>query len=171
MKQLFLDTSLVFWPPDFSAMFRCFQLTNYVANFMNSVLMAVRANRHLAGPVGVRRLWRRRSCASAARNHARGVDAVRLHVPSPHAGDPGNRGLRWIGLSNSLWEKLLIAHPAIALPLAVWLLWGFFESMPFDLEEAAMVDGCCSSRPSSNIPCCIYEDVISFEDGSIGHLD
>jgi ABC-type glycerol-3-phosphate transport system permease component len=48
---------------------------------------------------------------------------------------------RTIGLTDTLWG-LLIAHLAISLPLAVWLLWGFFKSMPFDLEEAAMVDGC-----------------------------
>ncbi|UOK73445.1 carbohydrate ABC transporter permease [Ancylobacter polymorphus] len=48
---------------------------------------------------------------------------------------------RSIGLADSLWG-LLIAHLAISLPLGVWLLWGFFKSMPFDLEEAAMVDGC-----------------------------
>jgi len=46
-----------------------------------------------------------------------------------------------IGISDSLFG-LLVAHLAIALPLGVWLLWGFFKSMPFDLEEAAMVDGC-----------------------------
>ena len=37
---------------------------------------------------------------------------------------------------------LILAHTTITLPLGVWLLWGFFKQMPFDIEEAAMVDGC-----------------------------
>ncbi|EBW2381199.1 carbohydrate ABC transporter permease, partial [Salmonella enterica subsp. enterica serovar Enteritidis] len=31
---------------------------------------------------------------------------------------------------------------AITLPLGIWMLWGFFKSMPFELEDAAMIDGC-----------------------------
>jgi multiple sugar transport system permease protein/N,N'-diacetylchitobiose transport system permease protein len=43
-------------------------------------------------------------------------------------------------LTDSLWG-LIISHTTITLPLGVWLLWGFFKAMPFELEEAAMVDG------------------------------
>jgi multiple sugar transport system permease protein len=46
-----------------------------------------------------------------------------------------------IGLGESL-VSLIIAHCTLTLPLGIWLLWGFFKSVPFDLEEAAMVDGC-----------------------------
>jgi multiple sugar transport system permease protein len=46
-----------------------------------------------------------------------------------------------VGLTDSLFA-LVGAHLAIALPLGVWLLWGFFKTMPLELEEAAMVDGC-----------------------------
>lgn len=45
-----------------------------------------------------------------------------------------------MGFTDTLWG-LIIAHTTIALPLGVWLLWGFFKAMPFELEEAAMVDG------------------------------
>src|ERR1035437_2910530 len=37
---------------------------------------------------------------------------------------------------------LVIAHCTLALPLAIWLLWGFFKSMPLELEDAARVDAC-----------------------------
>lgn len=47
----------------------------------------------------------------------------------------------WLGIADSLLG-LVIAHCTLTLPLGVWLLWGFFKSMPFELEEAAMVDGC-----------------------------
>lgn len=46
-----------------------------------------------------------------------------------------------IGLADHLLGVVL-AHCTLSLPLGVWLLWGFFKNMPFDLEEAAMVDGC-----------------------------
>jgi ABC-type glycerol-3-phosphate transport system permease component len=37
---------------------------------------------------------------------------------------------------------LIIVYLAFALPLAIYMLRGFFASIPKDLEEAAMVDGC-----------------------------
>lgn len=46
-----------------------------------------------------------------------------------------------IGLADTLLS-LVIAHLTITMPLGVWFLWGFFKTMPFELEEAAMVDGC-----------------------------
>lgn len=46
-----------------------------------------------------------------------------------------------LGLSDSL-TGLIASHLTLTLPLGVWFLWGFFKNMPFELEEAAMVDGC-----------------------------
>lgn len=46
-----------------------------------------------------------------------------------------------IGLSDTLLS-LIASHLTLTLPLGVWFLWGFFKGMPFELEEAAMVDGC-----------------------------
>jgi ABC-type glycerol-3-phosphate transport system permease component len=30
----------------------------------------------------------------------------------------------------------------ITMPLAIWMLKGFFDSIPYEIEEAAIVDGC-----------------------------
>jgi multiple sugar transport system permease protein len=46
-----------------------------------------------------------------------------------------------LGFADSLLG-LVISHCTLTLPLAIWLLWGFFKGMPFELEEAARVDGC-----------------------------
>lgn len=35
-----------------------------------------------------------------------------------------------------------ISYTSFTVPLAVWLLWGYLQSIPKDFEEAAMVDGC-----------------------------
>jgi len=44
-------------------------------------------------------------------------------------------------LTDSLWS-LVLTYPTFTLPFATWLLAGYFRSIPFDLEEAALVDGC-----------------------------
>ncbi|RZA30678.1 MAG: carbohydrate ABC transporter permease [Proteobacteria bacterium] len=46
-----------------------------------------------------------------------------------------------LGLADHL-IAVVLAHCTLSIPLGVWMLWGFFKAMPFDLEEAAMVDGC-----------------------------
>jgi arabinogalactan oligomer/maltooligosaccharide transport system permease protein len=39
------------------------------------------------------------------------------------------------------WEGLVLAYCTTALPFSVWTLKGYFDSIPYDLEEAAVVDG------------------------------
>lgn len=46
-----------------------------------------------------------------------------------------------IGLIDSL-PGLILADSAFAIPLAVWMMKGFFDGLPTELEEAAQVDGC-----------------------------
>lgn len=44
-----------------------------------------------------------------------------------------------------LWDSrlgLILAYLSFNLPYTVWILIGFFQSIPVDLEEAAMIDGC-----------------------------
>ncbi len=48
---------------------------------------------------------------------------------------------RQTGLYNSL-IGLAIANAAFVLPLATWLMKGFFDRIPIEVEEQAMVDGC-----------------------------
>ena len=82
-------------------------------------------------------------------------------------GSIGNRARKWFGL----WFMVQKMYPAIAtaipvylvmrslhlidtktaliimntsfnLPLVIWLMMGFFEQLPLELEESAMLDGC-----------------------------
>ena len=48
--------------------------------------------------------------------------------------------LRALGLINT-YPGLILPYVTFAMPLAVWLLVGFFRQLPADLEEAAFVDG------------------------------
>jgi len=38
--------------------------------------------------------------------------------------------------------SMIIAHTTFNLPLAIWILRGYFAEIPVDMEEAAMMDGC-----------------------------
>ena len=38
--------------------------------------------------------------------------------------------------------SLILAYVSFALPFSTWMLVGFFRSIPLELDEAAMVDGC-----------------------------
>jgi multiple sugar transport system permease protein len=48
--------------------------------------------------------------------------------------------VRMAGLVNHPWG-LILPYSALNLPFAIWLLTGSFEQIPFELEEAAAVDG------------------------------
>ncbi|MBV9538466.1 MAG: carbohydrate ABC transporter permease [Acidisphaera sp.] len=43
-------------------------------------------------------------------------------------------------LTGTLWP-LVITHLVITIPIVVWVMIGFFEGLPGELEEAALVDG------------------------------
>ncbi|MGK5509358.1 carbohydrate ABC transporter permease [Brevibacillus formosus] len=46
-----------------------------------------------------------------------------------------------LGLLNSLWSLILI-YTASGIPISVFILTGFFRTLPIELEEAARIDGC-----------------------------
>lgn len=51
-----------------------------------------------------------------------------------------SRVVSWLGLQDSLWSLVLV-YPTITVPVSVWLLLGFFKTIPRDMEEQALVDG------------------------------
>lgn len=61
-------------------------------------------------------------------------------VPTIAVGAPLVETMRTLGLSDTSLG-LAIAHTTISLPLSIWLMSSFFESVPDELEEAAKVDG------------------------------
>jgi multiple sugar transport system permease protein len=48
---------------------------------------------------------------------------------------------QYLHLSDRLWA-LIVIYPSFTIPFAIWLLMGFFKSIPQELEDAALVDGC-----------------------------
>lgn len=53
--------------------------------------------------------------------------------------------MRFVNLDDTL-PGLVIPYVAFSLPLAIWILIGFFDEIPRELDDAAMVDGCTRLR-------------------------
>ena len=45
-----------------------------------------------------------------------------------------------LGLFDTRWA-LILTYPTFLIPFCTWLLMGYFRSIPFELEECAMIDG------------------------------
>ncbi|MDA8217457.1 MAG: carbohydrate ABC transporter permease [Dehalococcoidales bacterium] len=40
------------------------------------------------------------------------------------------------------YQALILTHLIITMPMIIWLMIGFFEDLPSELEDAALIDGC-----------------------------
>ncbi len=54
---------------------------------------------------------------------------------------PMSRVITKLGLRDSL-ASLILVYPSFTVPFSTWLLMGFFKTIPQELEDAALVDGC-----------------------------
>src|SRR5216117_1941900 len=54
---------------------------------------------------------------------------------------PLSRVISKLGLQDRLWSLVLV-YPSFTVPFSTWLLMWFFKTIPFDIEDAAMIDGC-----------------------------
>ncbi len=53
---------------------------------------------------------------------------------------PLSRVVAILGLQDTIWS-VVVVYPSFTIPFSIWLLMGFFKSIPKELEDAAMVDG------------------------------
>jgi ABC-type glycerol-3-phosphate transport system permease component len=117
-----------------------FELTDYPAYFANSVIVAF-------STVVITMVLAVMIAYAVARYRIRGKKAIVIAMlyaymfPPLLVAIPLYAFFVKIGLGDSL-ISLVAAHLTLTLPLGVWFLWGFFRNLPFEIEEAAMVDGC-----------------------------
>jgi multiple sugar transport system permease protein len=116
------------------------ELTDYPTHFMNSVIVAVVT-------VLITMVFSIMIAYAVTRQRIRGkklIVGAMLYAymfPPLLIAIPMFTIFARLGLSDTLFS-LIASHLTLTLPLGVWFLWGFFKGMPFELEEAAMVDGC-----------------------------
>jgi multiple sugar transport system permease protein len=53
---------------------------------------------------------------------------------------PLSRVISILGLQDTIWS-VAVVDPSFTVPFSIWLLMGFFKSIPREIEDAAMVDG------------------------------
>jgi multiple sugar transport system permease protein len=113
--------------------------TDFVAWYGNSAVVSV-SSTLLATAVGTLGAY------SLARLRFRGRSAfssavlITYLVPPSILFIPLYAQMRTLGLADSL-AGLVAAYPSFTVPFVTWLLMGYFESIPDELEEAAMIDG------------------------------
>ncbi|MEO1369239.1 MAG: sugar ABC transporter permease [Acidobacteriota bacterium] len=53
--------------------------------------------------------------------------------------------VQWLGLG-STWIGLILVYTTTAIPFCVWMLKGYFDTIPRELEESARIDGASTSQ-------------------------
>ena len=105
-------------------------------------------HRHRLGGVHLR-LARRRACFAAyaiERLRFRGSKQVGLAIFLAYLVPPSILFIPLaaivfkLGLFDTRWA-LILTYPTFLIPFCTWLLMGYFRSIPFELEECALIDG------------------------------
>lgn len=144
-SQLFRDPSLLpSWPLSLQSYEDLLGTTNYLQQFGNSVVVALSVvaitltiSIVVAYTITRYRL-RGKSLLISSMLYAYMFPPLLLAIPLLSI-------FASVGLSDTRLA-VIVAHCTLTLPLGIWLFWGFFKAMPFELEEAAMVDGCSRIR-------------------------
>jgi len=131
----------MFWPKPFATenYEQLVRKTEFVAWYKNSVFVAV-SSTLLATSVGTIGAYALARLRFFGRGFLASATLITYLVPPSILFIPLYAQMRNLGLANSL-SGLIAAYPSFTVPFVTWLLMGYFESIPEELEEAAMIDG------------------------------
>jgi len=131
----------MFWPSPivFENYEQLLRKTDFTSWFTNSAIVAVSSTllATAVGTIGAYALARLRFRGRAFMSSA---TLITYLVPPSILFIPLYAQIRTLGLSDSL-AGLIAAYPSFTVPFVTWLLMGYFESIPVELEESAMIDG------------------------------
>jgi multiple sugar transport system permease protein len=113
--------------------------TDFLAWFGNSVVVAV-SSTLLAAAIGTIGAYALARLSFLGRAFMSSAVLITYLVPPSILFIPLYAQMRNLGLADSL-AGLIAAYPSFTVPFVTWLLMGYFESIPVELEEAAMIDG------------------------------
>jgi multiple sugar transport system permease protein len=131
----------MFWPSPF-ALENYGQLlgkTEFLSWYGNSVVVAV-SSTFVATAVGTIGAYALARLRFLGRGFMASATLITYLVPPSILFIPLYAQIKNMGLANSL-AGLIAAYPSFTVPFVTWLLMGYFESIPEELEEAAMIDG------------------------------
>jgi len=131
----------MFWPKPFATenYRQLVAKTEFAAWYKNSVFVAVTSTL-LATGVGTIGAYALARLKFFGRGFLASATLITYLVPPSILFIPLYAQMRNLGLANSL-SGLIAAYPSFTVPFVTWLLMGYFESIPEELEEAAMIDG------------------------------
>jgi multiple sugar transport system permease protein len=113
--------------------------TDFIAWYGNSIMVAV-SSTLLAAAIGTIGAYALARLSFLGRAFMSSAVLITYLVPPSILFIPLYAQMRNLGLADSL-AGLIAAYPSFTVPFVTWLLMGYFESIPVELEEAAMIDG------------------------------
>jgi len=131
----------MFWPRPFVAdnYAHLVQKTEFLGWYRNSVIVSV-SSTLLATAIGTIGAYALARLSFLGRAFMASAVLITYLVPPSILFIPLYAQIRNLGLADSL-TGLIVTYPSFTVPFVTWLLMGYFESIPEELEEAAMIDG------------------------------
>ena len=123
-------------PPTFANFIDVFEKNDFLTYTINSVIVSFSAT-GLALLLGVPAGY---GIAKAKASKAAVLILIARVTPGLSYLIPLFLLFQWLGLIGTL-APLVITHLVITVPIVVWIMIGYFEGLPAELEEAALVDG------------------------------
>ena len=124
------------WPPTLANFRDVFEKNDFVSYMLNSVIVSFSAT-GLALLIGVPAGY---GIAKARATRAAMLILIARITPGLSYLIPLFLLFQWLELTGTL-TPIIITHLVITVPIVVWIMIGFFEGLPGELEEAALVDG------------------------------
>ena len=131
----------MFWPSPFALdnYRHLLSRTNFAAWYGNSVFVAV-SSTLLATAIGTIGAYALARLKFLGRGFMASATLITYLVPPSILFIPLYAQIRNLGLADTL-TGLVATYPSFTVPFVTWLLMGYFESIPEELEESAMIDG------------------------------
>jgi multiple sugar transport system permease protein len=131
----------MFWPRPFLTenYSQLLQKTEFLSWYRNSIAVSV-SSTFVATAVGTIGAYALARLKFLGRAFMASAVLITYLVPPSILFIPLYAQIRNLGLADSL-TGLIAAYPSFTVPFVTWLLMGYFESIPEELEEAAMIDG------------------------------
>ncbi len=130
-------------PPTTENIVTLWQGTDFPIYFLNTAIVAVFAvvmpSTMLISVPAAFSLDTAHAVLGLGRARAAGVFLTYL-VPDTLLFIPLFKIIGWLGLLNSIW-CLVLVYPTLTVPFCTWIMIGYFQSVPKELDEAALIDG------------------------------